>query len=110
MIHVFALGVILAQTYRPSTPVEVYVAPIVAPTNILGMGGAAQALATGSGAILLNPAAMAVRYDYNGGRHFDWDVSFDYLLSAGHVDVENSGRAPQSEGVDLLLASLGVNI
>jgi len=103
-------GLVVTQAYRPSTPVEIYVAPIVAPTNILGMGGAAQALATGSGAILMNPAAMAVRYDYNGGRWFDWDFSFDYLLSAGHVDIENSGRNPKDEGVDLLMASLGVNL
>jgi hypothetical protein len=103
-------SLVVTQDYRPSTPVEIYVAPVVAPTNYLGMGGAAQAMATGSGAILLNPAAMAVRYDYNGHRWFDWDFSFDYLLSAGHVDIENSGRDPDHEKVDLIAGSLGVNL
>ena len=108
----FALALtslVLSQAYRPSTPVEIYVAPIVAPTNILGMGGAAQALATGSGAMLMNPAAMAVRYDYNGAAWFDWDFSLDYLASAGDTDIENSGFDRGDESVQLLAASLGFN-
>ncbi|HSI03749.1 MAG TPA: hypothetical protein VLC93_04705 [Myxococcota bacterium] len=102
-------SLVLSQAYRPTTPVEIYVAPIVAPTNILGMGGAAQALATGSGAMLMNPAAMAVRYDYNGGNWFDWDFSLDYLVSAGDTDIENSGFDRGDESVQLLEASLGFN-
>ncbi len=102
-------SLVITQDYRPSTPVEVYVAPIVAPSNILGMGGAAQALATGSGATLMNPASMAVRYDYNGAAWFDWDFSLDYLASAGSSDIENSGRDPENESAELLAASLGFN-
>lgn len=100
----------VTQDYRPSTPVEIYTAPMVAPTNILGMGGAAQALATGSGAMLLNPAAMAVRYDYNGAKWFDWDFSIDYLISAGTTDIENAGRNPDNESVQVLDASFGLNL
>jgi hypothetical protein len=73
------------------------------------MVGAAQARATGSGAMLMNPAAMAVRYDYNVGNWFDWDFSFDYLVSAGNTDIENAGRDPDDESVQLLEASLGFN-
>lgn len=109
MLALALTSLVIAQSYRPSTPVEIYVAPIVAPANILGMGGAAQALATGSGALLMNPASMAVRYDYNGANWFDWDFSLDYLVSAGNTDIENAGRNPQNEGVQLLEASLGFN-
>ncbi len=102
------VATLIVAQYRPSMPVEVYVAPIIAPSNIIGMGGAAQALATGSGAILQNPAAMAVRYDYNGVRYFDWDFSFDVLLSGGHNDVENSGQNT-GQSLQVVEASLGFN-
>ena len=95
--------------YDPSTPVEMYVAPVLAPARVIGMGGAAQALAVGSGGILLNPAAIASRYDYNGNTWFDWDFSFDALASSGNVDIENSGRSDNGERVALLDASLGFN-
>lgn len=108
-IVLFITTATLAQ-YNASTPVETYVAPVIAPARVVGMGGAAQALAVGSGGILANPAAIANRYDYNGNARYDWDFSFDALTSSGNSDIENAGRNTGGERVSAIAASIGLNL
>jgi hypothetical protein len=104
-----------AQVYDPSYAVEVYRGALIAPVNIVGMGGAHLSVAEGSAAQAWNPAAIANRYPYDGNDWFTWDWSLDYMgLGTGsgaiRTDLDNDGRAESAAGgIFAASASLGLN-
>ncbi len=64
--------------------------------RIIGMGGAAQALAQGSAGALFNPAAPAARAD-TSVKNFDWDFHFDVLNTSLGSDFDNNGIQQDTE-------------
>ena len=64
--------------------------------RIIGMGGAAQALAQGSAGALFNPAAPAARGD-TSTKNFDWDFHLDILNTSLGSDFDNNGIVQESE-------------
>ncbi len=93
--------------------------PIIAPANVVGMGGAYIGLAEGSGAQAFNPAAVAMRYPYNGSEWFSWDWAMDWVIGGldTDIDLENDGRGDASGEVErmsfafnLLFGRFGIGI
>ena len=59
-------------------------------TQIIGMGGAAVAMAQGSTATMINPAAAGVRAS-TADTWFQWDLHFDGYLAPSSKDYDNNG-------------------
>lgn len=96
--------------------VEFSTGPLIAPSNVVGMGGAFIAIAEGSAGMQFNPAAVANRYHYNGDQWFDWDFTIDWLnvgAGASGADVfrdgrEGTGRQGNQGQATLLTAGFGL--
>ncbi len=69
---------------------DLYQGAVVGSVRIVGMGGAAIALAQGSASIKANPAAPAVRSATSKGK-WDWDWHVDWLSPELGADFDNNG-------------------
>lgn len=69
---------------------------VIGSGRIVGMGGAAQALAQGSAGALFNPAAPAARADTSTGT-WDWDFHLDFLNTSLGSDFDNNGIRQETE-------------
>lgn len=69
---------------------DVYLGPVLGSARIVGMGGAAVAMAEGSAGILANPAAPGVRPSTSKDR-WDWDFHVDWLSPQIGTDFDNNG-------------------
>ena len=74
-------------------------------TQIIGMGGAAVAMAQGSTATMINPAATGVRAS-TADTWFQWDLHFDGYLAPSSKDYDNNGL-PQTSGNSVQNADVG---
>src|SRR5438132_2275382 len=70
--------------------IELYDGVALGNTAVVGMGGAAVALAAGSSGTLVNPSAMAVRPTTDTDR-WSWDYHIDYLIGSLSSDYDNNG-------------------
>lgn len=103
------------EAYDSSRPVDIFSGTVVAPTAILGQGGAVIGLAEGSAAIAFNPAAVANRYAHSGGDWLDYDWSLDLVILAPDnprdTDLFNSGRQSLDAGrLTSVLASVSLQL
>ena len=84
-----------AVTDRDFT-LDLHQGAVVGSGRIIGMGGAAQALAQGSAGALFNPAAPAARAD-TSVNNFDWDFHLDILNTSLGSDFDNNGILQETE-------------
>ncbi len=79
----------------PGPVVELVDGPVVAPANVIGMGGAHIAIAEGAGDLLVNPAAASNRSRYSRGDWFAWDWTLDTFAGGRGIDIDfqNNARA-----------------
>lgn len=87
-------GTALAQDFPAVTSrdftIDLHQGAVIGSGRIIGMGGAAQALAQGSAGALFNPAAPAARSD-TSTRTWDWDFHIDFLNTSLGSDFDNNG-------------------
>ncbi|HEY8143140.1 MAG TPA: hypothetical protein VIG06_10725 [Kofleriaceae bacterium] len=76
--------------------IDLHQGAVLGSGRIIGMGGAAQALAQGSAGALFNPAAPAARAD-TSTRNFDWDFHIDILNTSLGSDFDNNGIKQETE-------------
>ncbi len=76
--------------------IDLHQGAVLGSGRIVGMGGAAQALAQGSAGALFNPAAPAARAD-TSTRNFDWDFHIDILNTSLGSDFDNNGIQQETE-------------
>lgn len=84
-----------AVTDRDFT-LDLHQGAVIGSGRIVGMGGAAQALAQGSAGALFNPAAPAARSD-TSTRRWDWDFHIDFLNTSLGSDFDNNGILQETE-------------
>jgi hypothetical protein len=103
-------GVAAAQPYPPISDrdyaIDLYSGAIVGGVRVIGMGGAAVAIAEGSVGMLSNVAAPAVRRTTRQSR-FGWDFHLDGQSAAGASDFDNNGLEDTDEASSQL-ATAGV--
>ena len=80
--------------------IDLYQGSVLGSIRIVGMGGAAVAMAEGSSGLLANPAAPAIRPATSKG-NWDWDWHIDWLNPALGSDFDNNGVKAE-ESLDLL--------
>jgi hypothetical protein len=90
--------------------VDVFQGPILASSDVIGIGGAYAAMAEGIGGMVVNAAAPAVREPYNVG-YFSWDLSPGIsiplnLFGSKRDDFDNTGAAGHAY-TDFLSLQLG---
>lgn len=99
-----------AQAGAPITDrdfvLDYYQGPVLGSVRIVGMGGAAVALAEGSASMAVNPASPAVR-PATSTRDWDWDWHLDWLSPSLARDYDNDGRIRESSLTDAPLLTLG---
>ncbi|MEQ8276780.1 MAG: hypothetical protein RMA76_26700 [Deltaproteobacteria bacterium] len=105
----FAPTAAWAQAFEPAYGVELSQGTLVAPSRIVGMGGAFVSIAEGAGAYEINPAAAAIRYPHNKDELWDWDFALEGIVSPrDSADFENSRReASRVDNLAAAYASLG---
>ena len=86
--------------------IDLYQGGALGNLRIVGMGGAAVAIAEGSAGTLSNPAAPAVR-PATSTDSWDWDWHLDYLSSVRSADWDNNGEAG-GEGTGVGAITFGV--
>ncbi|HUH04646.1 MAG TPA: hypothetical protein VML75_21770, partial [Kofleriaceae bacterium] len=91
-VAVDALPDITSRNYA----IDLYLGPVLGSGRIVGMGGAAVALAEGSAGMLANPASPAVRPATSKG-NWDWDWHLDWLSPQLGSDFDRNG-IPSAEG------------
>jgi hypothetical protein len=87
--------------------IDLYQGPVLGSVRIVGMGGAAVALAEGSASMLVNPASPAVR-PATSTRAWDWDWHFDWLDPSLARDYDNDGRIRATRFAEAPLLTFGV--
>jgi hypothetical protein len=85
---------------------DYYQGPVLGSVRIVGMGGAAVALAEGSASMPVNPASPAVR-PATSTREWDWDWHLDWLSPSLARDYDNDGRIRESALADAPLVTAG---
>jgi hypothetical protein len=70
---------------------DVFQGTAIGSVRVVGMGGAATALAEGSSGTLANPAAAAIR-STTSTDWFDWDVHLDGVRGRSGGDLDNDGQ------------------
>ncbi|MDB4959277.1 MAG: hypothetical protein JWO36_6846 [Myxococcales bacterium] len=78
--------------------IELYDSTALGNTAVVGMGGAALALASGTSGTLNNPAAPAVRSTTDTDS-WSWDYHIDYLIGSLSSDYDNNGLTTQNGGL-----------
>src|SRR3954468_10941675 len=78
--------------------IELYDGTALGNTTVVGMGGAAVALASGTSGTLNNPAAPAVRSTTDNDS-WSWDYHLDYLIGSLSSDYDNNGLTTQNGGL-----------
>jgi hypothetical protein len=98
---VVALSLGFAATARAATwprimsreyAIDLYEGVAFGPPRLIGMGGAATALAEGSAGVLANPAAAAMR-PASSRELWDWDANLDGFTPSLGSDFDNDGSA-----------------
>lgn len=87
---------------------DLYSGGIVGGVRVIGMGGAAVAIAVGSTGTLANVAAPAVRRETKHGT-FGWDAHFDGQSAAFADDFDNNGL-PDTDDASSQLGTAGLVI
>lgn len=105
----FLPGLAFGQAFDSSYAVELSRGPVVAPSRIVGMGGAFVSIAEGAGAYDLNPAAAGIRHRHNKDELWDWDFALEAIVSPrDSADFENSRRSTSRiDDLTVGYASLG---
>ena len=85
---------------------DYYQGPVLGSVRIVGMGGAAVALAEGSASMPVNPASPAVRRATSTDA-WDWDWHLDWLSPSLARDYDNDGRIRESALADAPLVTAG---
>lgn len=78
---------------RNDFAIDLYQGPVLAPSRVVGLGGAYTALATGADGLGQNAASAATRPPYSNDT-FDYDVSLSFYLPGafGKTDFDNRGE------------------
>ncbi len=93
-----------AQAFDGTQGVDAYTGPLIAPSRILGLGGAYVAVAEGLGGAVVNPAAVA-QPDRRLARSWDWDWLLTwYVPEAGQLGRQDLGN---DGGPDVGLSGAG---
>jgi hypothetical protein len=87
--------------------IDYYQGPVLGSVRIVGMGGAAVALAEGSASMSANPASPAVRPE-TSTRDWDWDWHADWLSAGLATDYDNDGQVRDSSLDDAPLVTAGL--
>lgn len=87
--------------------IDYYQGPVLGSVRIVGMGGAAVALAEGSASMSANPASPAVR-PATSTRDWDWDWHADWLVAGLTTDYDNDGQIRDSSLNDAPLVTAGL--
>jgi hypothetical protein len=113
LVAALAVPVAAAPALSPITSrdyaIELYDGVALGSTAVVGMGGAATALAIGSSGTLVNPSAMAVR-PATDTETWNWDYHFDYLNASLSSDYGNTGLPPEDGGTSIFTGGLGLRI
>jgi hypothetical protein len=89
--------------------IDLYDGVALGSTAVVGMGGAATALANGSAGTLVNPSAPAVRSTTDTDT-WSWDYHFDYLNAALSTDYGNTGLGLDAGGTSIVTGGLSLRI
>jgi hypothetical protein len=103
-----AAGPQLSPVTDRNYSIELYDGAALGNATVIGMGGAAVALASGSSGTLQNPAAPAVRptTDTNS---WAWDCHLDALVGSLSTDYDNNGIVPMdTSGTGVITAGLAL--
>jgi hypothetical protein len=100
-------------TYPPISDtdyaIDLYHGGALGSIRIVGMGGAAVAIAEGSAGTLVNPAAVAVRTSTSTEK-WDWDFHVDWLNTVKAADWDNNGiDGGDGSGVAIITGGLAGN-
>lgn len=100
-----------AQTYPAvqdrDYAIDLHQSAVLGSVRIIGMGGAATAMAEGSAGMLANPAAPAMR-PATSSDTWDWDWHADWLAPGLGSDFDNSGYTADEEFLIAPLITAGV--
>jgi hypothetical protein len=86
---------------------DYYQGPVLGSPRIVGMGGAAVALAQGSASMLVNPASPALRPATSTG-DWDWDWHLAWLDPSLARDYDNDGRVRENALAESPLVTMGL--
>ncbi len=99
-------------------PLDAHRGPVIGSSRVIGLGGAYAGVGEGIEGFFSNPAAVANRTRYSVD-WFDYDLSFDTLLTpGGEIDFDNDGAsAPEGSAFNagnvaasLLFGRLGLGV
>jgi hypothetical protein len=112
-----AVGLLLcasrAAAEPPTSPIvdsnysiELYEGGVIGNTAVVGMGGAAVAMAVGTSGTLFNPSAPAVKPTTDTDV-WSWDYHLDYLTGSLSTDYDNNGFTSANGGTSVATGGLG---